>query len=59
MKAALWAVACMRLLDRRLMPPFKPCDLNTHNTRPDFPLSSEARLTTIVPNDSAKVRNGV
>jgi hypothetical protein len=45
MRAALWAVACMRLLDRRLIQPFNPRDLNTRNTRSDFSLLSEAVLT--------------
>jgi hypothetical protein len=34
MRAMLRAVACMRLLDRRLIQPFNPRDLNTINTQP-------------------------
>jgi hypothetical protein len=35
-RATLWAVACIRLLDRRLIQSFNPRDLNTRNTRSDF-----------------------
>jgi hypothetical protein len=34
MKAALWAVAFSRLLDRPLIQSFNSPDLNTRNTRP-------------------------
>jgi hypothetical protein len=36
MRAALWAVACMRLLDRPLIHSSNPGDLDIRNTRPDF-----------------------